>query len=410
MEAGMPSEVALVPERVLVGGELTPERGVGVWVAGEWIREVVPVADLPSHLPRWELPGATLMPGLIDAHVHLDLPGDGSTFAILSEGDETLAVLAAANARTALEAGVTTVRDCGSRGQSVYAVRRAAGMGWGELPDVVAAGAPLTITGGHTWPMGGEADGPEGCRLAVRRRVRDGCDFVKVIHSGGGTPNTAPWRPSFRPEELRAIVDEAHRLGRRVTVHCLCADAIRQAVEAGADQIEHGYFYVAPDRQEVDRDTIDLLARTGVAVTPTLSVAECQVQAEPGDVRWRHNAEAGRRMAAAMVEAGVRLVAGTDAGWRYVGFDAVRGEIELLAQAGMGSRGALAAATCASASALGLKDRGRIAPGMRADLLAVDGDPLGDLAHLRRVRLVLRAGRPVPQGGQASSGGDSGKQ
>lgn len=390
---------ALVPAATLDGTTGTLRPGLAIWIEGGTIHDVIPEDALPPSVARVELPGCTALPGLIDCHVHLDLAGAGGTFEALGEDDETLAIAASSHAREAVRAGVTTVRDCGSRGRTVRAVRRASELGLlADGADVLWAGAPMTITGGHTWPMGGEADGPEGCRQAVRERVRNGSTFIKVIHSGGGTPNTRSWLPAFRTEELKAIVDEAHRLGRRVTAHCLCAEAIRDAVECGVDQIEHGYFYTSADTQAFDPETAELLASKGVPVTPTLSVAylEAKARVADGNDRWKYMADAGLRNAQSLYRAGVRLVAGTDAGWRNVAFDSLTTEIELLAEVGLGPLEAIQAATKEAARALGIEaSAGSLTAGSHADVLVVKGDPTEDLSVLRQPELVVRSGRVV---------------
>lgn len=399
MVEGTPDSRALVPDAILDAGTGRLRSGLAIWIEGPTIHSIVDVAELPPTVSRLDLPGCTALPGLVDCHVHLDLAGSGGTFEALGEDDETLAIAASSHARDALRAGITTVRDCGSRGRTVRAVHRAVELGLvPDGADVLWAGAPMTITGGHTWPMGGEADGPEGCRQAVRERVRNGSTFIKVIHSGGGTPNTRPWFPAFRPEELQAIADEAHRLGRKVTAHCLCAEAMREAVQAGIDQIEHGYFYTSADGQTFDEKTADLLASRGVPVTPTLSVAYLEAKARAGDGndRWKYMADVGFANAQGLLRTGVELVAGTDAGWRHVGFDSLITEIELLAEVGLGALGAIRAATAGAARALDLEGKiGSLEAGSKADILIVRGDPTRDLSLLRRPEWVMKSGQVI---------------
>jgi len=170
----------------------------------------------------------------------------------------------------ALEAGITTVRDVGGARSTVFDLRRALQLGHGHGARILACGQPITITGGHTWYFGGEADGEDALRRKVREMAKLGADFIKVMASGGGTVNTMSWLPSYSRAELTALADEAHRMGRKITAHCLCADATEWVVDAGFDGIEHGGFLVnAAGRQEYVPAVADKVARAGVPVTST---------------------------------------------------------------------------------------------------------------------------------------------
>jgi imidazolonepropionase-like amidohydrolase len=164
-------------------------------------------ADVPADAPVIDLPGHTLLPGFIDAHVHLVLPGDGTPFeSSMREPDGVLVAIAYANAQTALAAGVTTLRDCGGRRDTTLDLRRAGRLGCASVPRLHLCGRPITITGGHCWYFGGEADGPEDLRRLVRALLKDGVDYIKIMATGGGTVGTMSWLPSFSEDELRAAV------------------------------------------------------------------------------------------------------------------------------------------------------------------------------------------------------------
>jgi imidazolonepropionase-like amidohydrolase len=398
--------VAYLPDRLFTATGQGTERGLAVLVEQGMVRDVVSATSLPSNVEMVQLAGVTLMPSLIDAHVHLDLPGDGSTFEALDEDDETLAAAAAARARLSLAAGVGLLRDCGSRGRSVFALRRAVDLGWLDASAVRVAGAPLTVPRGHTWPLGGEAEGVDGVRAAVRARVAAGADFIKVVNSGGGTPGTQAHVAAFPPPELQAIVAEAHGAGLRVTMHCLSAEAIQRAVDAGADQVEHGQFYRDADTIAFDERVCAALADARTVVTPTLTVAAVQaerLEAEGTTAdhdRWRRRADAWIDTARRLHAAGVPLVAGTDAGWRHVGYTDLWREVALLREAGLSGPASLEAATATSALAMGLSRAGQIRAGYPADMIAVAGDPVDDARALRQVRLVLKAGRVVRRAGE----------
>ena len=390
------------------GGALVPDAIVAVAdgrVAAVFQGQV-PDGAVPPGAETLDCRGCTLLPGLIDAHVHLNLPGDGTILEdAMREGDGVLTATAAFAAARALQSGITTVRDMGAARGTVFDVRRSLALGHGEGARILACGQPITITGGHTWYLGGEADGEDALRRKVREMVKLGADFIKVMASGGGTVGTASWLPSFRPEELAAITDEAHRMERKVAMHCLCAAATDDAIAAGADHIEHAGFIVdAAGRQEYQPATAERLARSGLPVSATLAVAGCAVAAMErlerrtpeqqafGD-RWRRMLDVNLAQFRRMLEAGVCFVAGTDAGWRFTGIDALPLEMALMHGGGMSAGAVIAAATGGSARALGLQDgTGTLQPGTPADIIAVAGDPLKDLRRLSDVRLVRQGG------------------
>jgi imidazolonepropionase-like amidohydrolase len=365
-----------------------------------------PEGLVPADAEVFDLPGCTILPGLIDSHVHLNFPGNGILLEeIMTEPEGVLVATATFAAGKALAAGVTTVRDTGCVHSTVFEVRRALELGHGLGPRILACGQPITITGGHTWYLGGEADGEEGLRKKVRSMAKLGADAIKVMASGGGTRNTISYRPSFRPEEMAAIVDEAHRLGRKVTAHCLCAEAIEIAVDAGVDQLEHAGFIVdEAGNQKFDPAVAEKVAKAGVAITSTLAVGGFAVEtmrAKPELTKaeqefldhWSMMLEDNLNQFTQLHQAGVRIVAGTDAGWRFTPIDGLAEEIKLLERVGMSSMQALVAATGDAAATLGVDDKfGALRPGLAADVLVVGGDPVQNLSALHDVRLVLQGG------------------
>jgi imidazolonepropionase-like amidohydrolase len=323
----------------------------------------------------------------------------------MHQRDGVLVARAAFAAEAALAAGITTIRDCGARGDTTFALRQALELGYGKAPRLLLCGQPITITGGHCWYLGGEVDGGDALRRKVRQLVKRGADFIKVIGSGGGTPNTKSWRASFRQDEFVALVEEAHHLGRRITVHCSCSEAMEFAINAKADQIEHAHFMVAADgRQEYAPAVVDRLAEAGIAITPTLAVGEYAIRAmhdrsvrTPEEQAFLDRRESMLETSLVqlgrMYEAGVKVVAGTDAGWLFTPFDALADELVLMQRAGMAASDVLVAATSGAAAAIGIADTvGAIREGFDADLIAVEGEPLADLSALRRLRLVMQRG------------------
>jgi len=374
---------------------------------GDVFEGALPEGRVPPGTETLDLRGCTVLPGLIDTHVHLNMPGDGSMLeVVVRETDGVLVATSTLSARRALDAGITTARDVGGARRSVFDARRALELGHGPGARILACGQPITITGGHTWYFGGEADGEEGLRLKVREMCKLGADFIKVMASGGGTVNTMSWLPSYSPRELSALVDEAHRQGRRITAHCLCAESTNWVVDAGFDGIEHGGFIVDKvGHQKYEPATADKVARAGIPVTSTLAVGGFTLRAmraiaqrTPAEQhvldRWLRMSEENHTHFRKMREAGVTWVAGTDAGWRFTTIEGLPLEFELMRQCGLTALEAITAGTGLAARICGIDDKvGTLKGGMIADVLAVAGNPLDDLSRLGDLRLVMQAGR-----------------
>lgn len=404
------STTILHADRLIDGTGAAPIADPVLVVADGRVRDVfvgaVPEGAVAPGAREIRLPGCTLLPGLIDAHVHLNLPGDGTTLEVaVRETDGVLTATATLSAVRALQAGITTVRDLGGARGTIFDVRRAFELGHGHGARIIACGQPITITGGHTWYLGGEADGPERLRLKVREMAKLGADYIKVMATGGGTLGTMSWLPSYSREELAALADEAHRLGRTITAHCLCKEAIDWVVEAGFDGIEHAGFLVDKTGHQVFvPETAERVARAGIPCTTTLAVGAFMLRAleamdrrTPAEQaaldRWRFMFDDNLAQFGKMRDAGVTWVAGTDAGWRYTAIEGMPLEIGLMHRGGMPALEAIHAGTGLAAKVLGIADRvGTLKPGMIADVIAVAGDPLDDLSRLGDVRLVLQGG------------------
>ncbi|MBI5879744.1 MAG: amidohydrolase family protein [Chloroflexi bacterium] len=391
----------LLPEWLVDGTGAPAQIGRAVVINERLIEAIVPaaaVAAAPGDQTK-PLPGMTLMPGLINNHVHLVLPGDNTPFFDMNPlSDATLALRAAHNTRTALRAGVTTVRDCGARGALAIDVRDAQARGHTTGARVIACGWPITITGGHTRNFGGEADNADGLRTMVRRKISLGADFVKVMASGGGTPGSLPNHPSYTTEELRVIVDTAHGLGKKVVAHCICVQAIENAVDAGVDFIEHAMF-TTPDRGTVfDERVADKLARSGIVVTPTMQVfRDLRDMLPPGAERdgWVARNDAQRQVVSRLRGLGVPLLAGSDAGWRATAFDTFWKELDELVTSGLSPVTAVAAASGTLVRAWGIAQYGIVEPGRSADLVVVEGNVAVDIKCVQKVKQVFQAGAAV---------------
>lgn len=341
-----------------------------------------------------ELPGATLLPGLVDTHVHLAFDGTRDPVGALAGRDDDAVLHAMAEAaRSQLRAGVTTVRDLGDRDYLSLQLRDGAVPG--PLPTIVAAGPPITTRGGHCHYLGGEAEGVGGVRAAVRERAERGVDVIKVMASGGQlTAGSMPHEPQFTPDELRALVEEAHRCGLPVTAHSHAVDGIRNALTAGVDGIEHCGFRTPDGGVHAPPDLVEGLVQQQVAIGFTGGVAPSNFPLPPEIQRVLPILMAlfGR-----LWGVGARIVVGTDSG---IAPNKPHGVLPYgvahLASLGVPAADALRTCTATAAEVCGLGHRkGRVAPGFDADLLAVPGDPVADLAVLLRPSAVFVGGTRV---------------
>lgn len=365
-----------------------------VLIDGEQIVGVTFGADPPADYPVDDLGDATLVPGLVDTHVHLAFDASIDPVATLAgRSDEQVTAAMAEAARTALHAGVTTVRDLGDRDYLALALR-----GRADLPTILAAGPPITLPRGHCHYLGGCVEGsPEGLRRGVRERFDRGVDVVKIMASGGTlTPGTLQHVPQFGVDELAAAVDEAHRLGLPVTAHAHATAAIVNALDAGVDGLEHATFWTE-DSVESPPEVLARVASSGVFVGATLGVLPPRpgLPGPPAAVAARVPLMLANTQI--LNAAGARLVVGTDAG---VGppkpHDVLPHALTMLHDAGIPLDDGLRLMTADGAEACGLSNRkGRLADGYDADVLAVAGDPTADPAALLDVRAVYRRGARV---------------
>ncbi|MCA1647819.1 MAG: amidohydrolase family protein [Chloroflexi bacterium] len=370
----------------LVDGQGGSVPNGAVLVDGERIVAAGPSASVPrpADAQLIELDGCTLLPGFIDCHDHLGIDlGDEEAQSRESAAWQTVRVLR--NGRRCLDAGITTVRDLGEKDHFDVEWRRVFATGQAEGPQLLIAGRIVTRTGGHAWFFGRQADGPDEVRRAVREQLRAGVDLIKVMLTGGaGTAGTDPTAAGYTRDEIVAAVEEAHAGGRKIAGHGYAGQAVRWAVEAGIDSIEHGAFLDATD--------LSLLAEHGTFLVVTYGVYAAGSEAShvPPAMAEQLRRVRGRYVEtlARARELGVRIATGGDTHHADPGLEA-----EGLRQAGFSGSQTISALTSQAAQLCGLEDRGVLAPGKRADILAVEGDPLEDVSRVRAVRLVIQAGR-----------------
>ncbi|HEX8640954.1 MAG TPA: amidohydrolase family protein [Allosphingosinicella sp.] len=354
-----------------------------------------------------DLSSRTVLPGLIDAHVHLSGDPGGEYWREAVEPDEWAVVLGVKNARLTARAGFTTVRDLGSPPQVGFVLRRGTQEGMIAGPRILSSGPAISIIGGHgdvsgfrpevieALSAGNTCTGAQECAARVRELSRAGADVIKFTATGGVLSQQARGlQAHFTDEEMRAIVATAHSLGLKVAAHAHGARGIEAAARAGVDSIEHGTF--------ADDAAIQAMRRAGSAFVPTL-MAYTGIREGLAQNRYtpavaqkvRETLELVGRGARAARAAGVPVVFGTDAGVFEHGRNAQ--EFAMLVDlVGMSPAEAIASATTGAARLLGLENEiGRIAPGMSADLIAVAGDPLTDVRVLERVEFAMVRGRPV---------------
>lgn len=377
--------LAIQADRLFDGMQSSPLRRPTVVIEdGRILRIVEGRATDAAAAKQISLGNVTLLPGMIDCHQHLVFDASDDPVGHLADRDDNDVLEAArAAARTALRAGITTVRDLGDRNFILRELKAEFARDTAAGPELLMSGPPITRKGGHCWFLGGEVNSRSEAVRAVRLSAERGADVIKVMITGGAlTVGSANGELQFSSAELAAIASEAHDLGLTVTGHVKCARGMFEAVNAGFDGIEHGIFLTPLP----DQAAIDAIAAAGIYVSDT---AAFKPPLPPTRDRWEKE-----NSFAAMWAAGINLVLTSDAGINpSAPHDALAHGAAGLARIGMTNTEALRSVTSSAASVCGLGHRkGRLAPGYDADLIAVDGNPLEDLAALPRVAAVFRGG------------------
>ena len=373
---------------------------------GDGVIRSVSSGQLPesSELKLVDLGQVTIIPGLIDAHVHLSLScEENARDLFLKASDEDLLAKARANARTHLEAGVTMIRECGGRDDLMIQLSSEIDAGNLALPRLLASGAPLSVERGHLWFMGGQVRGIEEIEEAIHGQVDRGAHFIKITSTGGGfTPGTDLTEASFSLDEMRAAAAAAHSNGVHVASHAHGAPGIRNSVVAGVDTIEH-CTWASRSGSIIESDVLRALVESDCWVTPTMGNTLRRNREAPEEAA-RRPLPTTLENVTEMIDAGVRLIAGTDGGPApFASHGSLANEISAMHLAGLSAMAAIKSATGESARALRVADRvGTARPGRRADLVALGSNPLEDMGALDDIRIVFKDGRPVA--GPAPSG------
>ncbi|NLJ99110.1 MAG: amidohydrolase family protein [Tissierellia bacterium] len=368
-------------------------------VEGKKITKIGQGDDLPSaeDINIVDLDDKVVMPGLINSHVHITMEPVGDPFSLLmSESLAKTALRGAANLRKHLLSGTTYFRDLGAPGGVDLALRDAVKEGLIEGPEFLAASKVVTMTGGHGWPMGREADGVDETRKAAREQLKEGADLIKIMATGGVmTQGVEPGSPQLSKEEMESAIIEAHKAGKKTASHAQGTEGIKNAILAGIDSIEHGIF--------LDDEVIQLMVEKGVYLVPTLVapyfIVENGVEAGiPKDAVDKSEMVMGSHMESfrKAYEAGVKIAMGTDAGTPFNLHDGAPYELKLMVDCGMTPMESLVSSTKTSAELLGIDEEyGTLEEGKFADFLVLDESPLDNLDTLFNINSVYKLGQLV---------------
>jgi len=400
--------------------------------------------DIPQgeDVKEITLENETILPGLIDSHIHL-CNGSGTwrsqiaTGAILTPEEKTFRsypyhqgvsrwkdpreldtdgirlIAATIIAREALHAGITTIKDAGGYHEVPWDLREAWKMGLIETPRILISGWQLCVTGGHGWPKGDcEADGVDGVRKKVRQFVKEDVDVIKISASGGGaTARSNNLQVSFSEDELRAIVEEAHKFGRTTFAHCEAYDSIGNAARAGVDVLEHCGFLLPDRTRGFDEEAVKTMAEKKLFYNPTIQTGSqvldsLKAKKERGETLTQREERSLERSAykirrkqenlVRMVKMGVQIVIGSDSSYIGSGGRLLRA-MEIMVDAGLTPMQVIVAATSNGAKAMNMDHLfGTIKAGLKADIIAVEGNPSKKISDLRSLKMIMQEGKIVP--------------
>lgn len=385
------------------GGE--PVANSAVYVQGERIAWSGAAGDLPAEAataPQIDVSGKWLMPGLIDAHIHICYNGAESVFALLEKNRDDLVLEAVEICQRTLSQGVTTIRDVGGEKYIEMSLRNAINKGWIAGPRMKLSGRVISMTGGHAHFIAREADGPDEMRKAAREQIKAGADLVKLMATGGSaTPGQDIHASQLTVAEIKAVTEVAHMMGRAVAAHCHGTGGIRNCMLGGVDTIEHGTY--------LDDETADMMVANRASLVLTLGAGNPDLQSYPLSPLQKADAERRKpmieqgikqiRQTIALARAkGIFLGIGTDAGGNPLAphnFSMAR-ELELLVENDLTALEAITIGTRNNAKILRWQDEiGTVAAGKYADLLLLNANPLADIRNLRDIAAVYKGGEKV---------------
>ncbi len=398
-------EYVLTGATLIDGNGGAPLENAAAHVVGERIAWVGGMADLPREAldaEQIDVSGKWLLPGLIDAHIHICYNGSESVFALLEKPRDDLVLEAVDICRRTLSHGVTTVRDVGGEQYIEMGLRRAIDRGFIEGPRMKLSGRVISMTGGHAHFIAREADGPDEMRKAAREQIKAGADLVKLMATGGtATPGQDIHASQLTVEEISAVTEVARMMGRKVAAHCHGTGGIRNCMLGGVDTIEHGTY--------LDEETADMMVENGAALVLTLGAGNPDLESYP--LSPVQQADAERRKP--MIEQGIKQIRGTIALARGkgiflgIGTDAggnplaphnfsMARELELLVDNDLTAMEAISIGTRNNAAVLDMEDDiGTVEAGKYADLLLLKSDPLVDIRNLRDIAAVVKGGKKV---------------
>ena len=394
---------AITSKRLLDGSKGPVVQDAIVVVEGDRISAAGPATQItiPPGAEVLEAGDRTVMPGMIDAHVHMLSTGsNASGVETRALNDSQAMLLGARNALMAKRSGLTTVRDCGDRKFLSLTLRDSIGDGVIPGPRMVCSGRPITSTAGQLWWNGIESDSEDDLRRAVRTLVKSGVDFIKFVGSGGNaTPGSNPEASQYDAAGFQAVADDAHRMGKKVAAHVHGVESIRLAVDAGMDTLEHCPFRANGTIEYDESIVLDIVSK-GLIVSLAMPATWYRLRAEdmrdtrahPGHL-WEGRYDTIRRMHAA----GVKLVVSSDQGSTGTRIEELALLMELLVdRIKIPAADVIYGVTGLAAEAVGLEDTiGTLEPGKMADIMVVDGDPLTEIGAMNRVHTVVKSGELV---------------
>jgi imidazolonepropionase-like amidohydrolase len=360
---------------------------------------------------EFDIKGGTILPGLVDSHLHLALGTKGNYEDMMKESNGIHLMTGILNARMALKAGITTVKEAGARDQVAFDLREGWRLGLIEAPRLLISGRPLTVPSGHFhFCNNNEAKGLDEVRKRVNQFIMEGVDLIKIMASGGGTKGTLNSLPSYTEKELKVAVEEAHKNSLTTFAHCEALDSVGNAARAGVDVLEHCGFILPDGSRGFDVEAVETMVSNGLYYNPTLQTGSIRRDAlrekkrqkkgmsqleeetlERLEYKIRRKSENLMRM----VEKGVNVVAGSDGIGLGNSTQLIRA-MELMVEAGMPSLHVIASATGNATKAMKMEHLfGTIAEGLEADIIGVNGDPSEDISCLRSIRMIMQGGKVI---------------